>query len=94
VFHLQNLSLPEGRVVFEVTLEGSARKLVTVRSSLVLINELPETVELKLENTSIHSGGNKLYHFEVWVPHGSTQPFKETGFYMCNKITNSKEQSQ
>jgi vacuolar protein sorting-associated protein 13D len=44
--------------VFEVTLEGSARKLVTVRSSLILTNQLPETVEVKLENTLIHPGGN------------------------------------
>jgi len=62
MFYLQNLSLPEGRIVFEVTLEGSARKLVTVRSSLVLINQLPETVELKLENTPIHPGGNKCFY--------------------------------
>jgi vacuolar protein sorting-associated protein 13D len=49
--------------VFEVTLEGSARKLVTVRSSLVLVNHLPEMVEVKLENTPVHPGGNKHYHF-------------------------------
>lgn len=55
---LQNLNLPHGRVVFEVTLEGSARKLVTVRSSLILNNQLSETVEVKLENTCIHPGGN------------------------------------
>jgi hypothetical protein len=58
VFCFQNLSLPEGRIVFEVTLEGSARKLVTVRSALILTNQLPETVEVKLENTLIHPGGN------------------------------------
>jgi hypothetical protein len=58
IFYFQNLNLPEGRIVFEVTLEGSARKLVTVRSSLILTNQLPETVEVKLENTLIHPGGN------------------------------------
>jgi hypothetical protein len=31
---------------------------VTVRSSLILNNQLPETVEVKLENTCIHPGGN------------------------------------
>ncbi|XP_069683777.1 intermembrane lipid transfer protein Vps13D isoform X2 [Periplaneta americana] len=51
-----NLNLPQGRIVFEVTLEGSARKLVTVRSSLMLINQLQETVEVKLENTLIQPG--------------------------------------
>jgi vacuolar protein sorting-associated protein 13D len=58
IFCFQNLNLPEGRIVFEVTLEGSARKLVTVRSSLILTNQLTETVEVKLENTLIHPGGN------------------------------------
>jgi hypothetical protein len=72
---LQNLSLPHGRIVFEVTLEGSARKLVTVRSSLILNNQLPEAVEVKLENTRIHPGGNvnqkigECYYIEeVWLP--------------------------
>jgi hypothetical protein len=49
--------------VFEVTLEGSAQKLVTVRSSLVLINQLPETVELQLEDELIDPEGKKCYHF-------------------------------
>ncbi|KAG8294786.1 hypothetical protein J6590_094927 [Homalodisca vitripennis] len=48
--------LPQARVVLEVTLEGSARKLVTVRSALQLCNQLVDTVEVKLDNTHIHSG--------------------------------------
>ncbi|KAJ9601170.1 hypothetical protein L9F63_000690, partial [Diploptera punctata] len=51
-----NLNLPNARIVFEVTLEGSARKLVTVRSALMLKNSLQEVMELKLENTLIHPG--------------------------------------
>ncbi|XP_074028701.1 vacuolar protein sorting 13D [Leptinotarsa decemlineata] len=38
------------RVVFDITLEGSARKLVTIRSALLIINYLPQTVEVKLES--------------------------------------------
>lgn len=36
-------------VVIAVTLEGSARRLVTVRSALQVTNNLEETVELRLE---------------------------------------------
>lgn len=36
-------------VVVAVTLEGSARRLVTVRSALQVTNNLEETVELRLE---------------------------------------------
>lgn len=41
---------PSARIVFDVALEGSARKLVTVRSALMVINKLREDVEIKLEN--------------------------------------------
>ena len=39
------------RVVFEVLQEGSARKLIIVRSALVLDNRLDSPIELKLEAT-------------------------------------------
>ncbi|CAH2086969.1 unnamed protein product [Euphydryas editha] len=39
----------EARLVLEVSLEGSARKLVTVRSALQLVNKLPHPVELRLD---------------------------------------------
>ncbi|CAH1990127.1 unnamed protein product [Acanthoscelides obtectus] len=45
----RSLDVPPVRIVFDVTLEGSARKLVTVRSALLLINNLPQPVEIKLE---------------------------------------------
>lgn len=41
--------LPPARIVFEVALEGTARKLVTIRSALLITNKLPENIELKLE---------------------------------------------
>ncbi|XP_047110726.1 vacuolar protein sorting-associated protein 13D [Schistocerca piceifrons] len=54
--YLSYLDVPEARIVFEVTLEGSAKKLVTVRSALVLSNKLHEAVEVKLENSSLEPG--------------------------------------
>jgi vacuolar protein sorting-associated protein 13D len=49
--------LPPARVVFEVTLDGSARKLINVRSALLVENKLPQAVDLKLENTALRLGG-------------------------------------
>ncbi|CAG7684383.1 unnamed protein product [Allacma fusca] len=46
--------LPFTRLVFEVTLLGSAQKLVLVRSALLLKNCLNEDIELKLENTIVY----------------------------------------
>uniref|UniRef100_T1J4D0 UBA domain-containing protein n=1 Tax=Strigamia maritima TaxID=126957 RepID=T1J4D0_STRMM len=48
--------VPPARVVFAVTLEGGAQKLVTVRSALLLCNRLEETIEVKLETSLIQSG--------------------------------------
>lgn len=36
--------------MFDVALKGSAGKLVTVRSALLIVNKLPETIELKFES--------------------------------------------
>ncbi|XP_034247458.1 vacuolar protein sorting-associated protein 13D isoform X2 [Thrips palmi] len=46
-----HLDLPGARVVLEVILEGSAQKLVVVRSALLVKNQLQDPVELRLENT-------------------------------------------
>ena len=43
--------LPPVRLVFSVTLEAGARKLVTVRSALEVENKLASPLRLKLENT-------------------------------------------
>lgn len=48
----------EARIVFEVSLEGSARKLVTVRSALQLVNKLPHPVEVRMDHAP--STGNCL----------------------------------
>lgn len=50
------LMTPKARVVFAVELEGSARKLVTVRSALQVFNKLAYTVEIKLEKPINHQG--------------------------------------
>jgi len=45
--------IPPARVVFQVNLEGSARKLITVRSALEIENKLPVAVKIRLENTAL-----------------------------------------
>lgn len=40
------------RVVFEVTMEGSARKVITVRSALIVKNKLETPMELRLDSPS------------------------------------------
>uniref|UniRef100_A0A8C8ZTU9 Vacuolar protein sorting 13 homolog D n=1 Tax=Prolemur simus TaxID=1328070 RepID=A0A8C8ZTU9_PROSS len=45
-------SLPPVRVVFAVTMEGSARKVITVRSALIVRNRLETPMELRLDSPS------------------------------------------
>nr|XP_015839049.1 PREDICTED: vacuolar protein sorting-associated protein 13D isoform X1 [Tribolium castaneum] len=55
---IQNRSqteVPSARIVFDISLEGSARKLITVRSALVIINKLPHSIDLKLESQLPHA---------------------------------------
>lgn len=50
-------ALRPARLVFDVRLDGSARKLVTVRSALVLINRLPDAIDVKLvERSTVNAG--------------------------------------
>ncbi|GIY47635.1 vacuolar protein sorting-associated protein 13D [Caerostris extrusa] len=51
------------RIVFVVSLEGSARKLITVQSSLLVSNKLEDSIELKLENSSLQFGVKSLSMF-------------------------------
>ncbi|KAG8434275.1 hypothetical protein GDO86_012595 [Hymenochirus boettgeri] len=46
-------ALPPVRVVFAVTMEGSARKVVTIRSSLMVKNKLEIPMELRLDSPSV-----------------------------------------
>lgn len=52
--------MPKARIVFAVELEGSARKLVTVRSALQIFNKLKHTVEIKMEK-SLNQLGCRLH---------------------------------
>ncbi|XP_066151224.1 intermembrane lipid transfer protein Vps13D isoform X2 [Euwallacea fornicatus] len=54
--------MPSARIVFDISLEGSARKLITIRSALTIINNLPELIELKLESRLPHDS------VTLWVP--------------------------
>ncbi|RZF46007.1 hypothetical protein LSTR_LSTR006773 [Laodelphax striatellus] len=56
-FTVEGVDLPQARIVLEVTLEGSARKLVTVRSALQITNQLTSRIEVKLDNADLHTGG-------------------------------------
>ncbi|CAG9818576.1 unnamed protein product [Phaedon cochleariae] len=58
----RSIDCPPARIVFDVTLEGSARKLVTVRSALLLVNYLPQALEVKLESRPPRDA------FDPWTP--------------------------
>ncbi|XP_043916363.1 vacuolar protein sorting-associated protein 13D [Protopterus annectens] len=51
--HVYFSPLPPVRVVFAVTMEGSARKVVTVRSALIVKNMLEVPMELRLDSPSV-----------------------------------------
>ncbi|GFQ85231.1 vacuolar protein sorting-associated protein 13D [Trichonephila clavata] len=53
------------RIVFVVALEGSARKLITVQSSLLVSNGLDDAIELKLENSGLQYGVKSLSMYLV-----------------------------
>lgn len=44
------VSLPRARIVFSVSLEGSAQKLVTIRSALRIVNKLDRNMLIKMEH--------------------------------------------
>ncbi|XP_042334804.1 vacuolar protein sorting-associated protein 13D isoform X2 [Sceloporus undulatus] len=50
--HVYFSSLPPVRVVFAVTMEGSAQKVITVRSALIVKNKLDIPMELRLDSPS------------------------------------------
>lgn len=49
---LQFSSQRSARIVFDITLEGTAKKVITVRSALLIQNKLPDKIELKLTGQS------------------------------------------
>ena len=72
-------------VVIAVTLEGSARRLVTIRSALQVTNNLEETVELRLEPPAFNVLPSKI----VRVPPCTTYPIPMT-YLMSQVITIAK----
>lgn len=58
---------PSARIVFVVALEGSARKIITVESALMIENKLEDAIELKLENSGMQYGVRSLSLY--LVPH-------------------------
>ena len=61
---MQSNRLP-ARIVLEVQQEGSARKLIIVRSALVVLNKLDSPIELKMENTDEKGDGYSLKTFHL-----------------------------
>ena len=57
--------LPPARLVFQVTLEGSAQKLITVRSALEVENRLTVPLRLRLENTFLRVADVKEVELKV-----------------------------
>ena len=45
--------IPPARIVFQVSLKGSAQKLITVRSALEIENKLHSHIKVRLENTAL-----------------------------------------
>ena len=45
--------VPPARIVFEVRMQGSAQKLIIVRSALEVENKLTDPVKIRLENTAL-----------------------------------------
>ncbi|XP_053498784.1 intermembrane lipid transfer protein VPS13D isoform X2 [Ictalurus furcatus] len=50
--HVYFSALPPVRVVFSITMEGSARKVITVQSALMLKNRLEVPMEIRLDSPS------------------------------------------
>ncbi|KAM4563375.1 intermembrane lipid transfer protein VPS13D isoform 4-T4 [Odontesthes bonariensis] len=50
--HVYFSALPPVRVVFAITMEGSARKVITVRSALMVKNRLDALMEVRLDSPS------------------------------------------
>ncbi|XP_057336557.1 intermembrane lipid transfer protein Vps13D isoform X1 [Microplitis mediator] len=59
VTHIESV-VTKARVVFTVELEGSARKLVTVRSALQVVNKLAYTVDIRLDKSLNYGYGASI----------------------------------
>ncbi|XP_072751576.1 intermembrane lipid transfer protein Vps13D isoform X2 [Anoplolepis gracilipes] len=82
---------PKARVVFAVELEGSARKLVTIRSALQVSNKLAHPIEIKMEKSLNQLGylpltlANTGRILQVPAQSVMSVPLTHTGVQMCFK---------
>jgi len=56
-------ALPPVRVVFSITMEGSARKVITVRSALMVKNRLDVPMEVRLDSPSAPDSKTRLRRY-------------------------------
>ncbi len=75
------VTMPRARIVFSVTLEGSAHKLVTVRSALRLINKLDRPILLRMEHDFRQLSNPSISHV-----HSSIVPSNEVYSIPLNRI--------
>ncbi|XP_074642818.1 intermembrane lipid transfer protein VPS13D-like [Tubulanus polymorphus] len=84
------------RIVFDVSLEGSAKKVITVRSALLIKNKITETIQLKFERKEPKAGERPLclslspgetlpvpithVHHQIWA-----RPLGDWSVDFCNK---------
>ena len=59
---LQYREKPPARVVFDISMEGTARKVVTVRSALMIDNQLQDTLDVQLVNPLTNTAGKSSTH--------------------------------
>lgn len=57
-------ALPPVRVVFSITMEGSARKVITVRSALMVKNRLDVPMEVRLDSPSAPDSKTQFLFFK------------------------------
>ncbi|KAF5273971.1 hypothetical protein FQA39_LY01087 [Lamprigera yunnana] len=63
----RNQQITSARIIFDITLEGSARKLITVRSGLLIRNKLKENVEIKLTDPVLYEQASTHWKSEKYL---------------------------
>ncbi|KAL6266404.1 hypothetical protein P5V15_003257 [Pogonomyrmex californicus] len=92
--------IPKARVVFAVELEGSARKLVIIRSALQISNKLVHPIEIRMEKSLNQLGYLPLIStntgriLQVPAQSVTSVPLTHTGVQMCFKPLISNYQFQ
>ncbi|KAG1679364.1 Vacuolar protein sorting-associated protein 13D [Nymphon striatum] len=58
----------ETRILFCISLEGTARKLITVKSALTVVNKLQDSIEIKVESLNTWQSKRNLNYYMVLQP--------------------------